>query len=145
MMEANLPTFTDDHPRFVEDQPLTPGWTCSPFTLFISQYMVGDKARTIFKGGVRTTIEKHAKADSPIRAHYEFTKPAVFVKDPVLDRGVKETSGGMEPLRARLAEAMADLSAEREMAVLAGEGDPAGAKVSAAVLKKVKPLASGKE
>jgi hypothetical protein len=35
---ANLPTFTSDHPRFVADQPITPGWTCSPLTLFLSQY-----------------------------------------------------------------------------------------------------------
>jgi hypothetical protein len=141
--EANLPTFVEGknaHPAFKADQPITPGWTCSPMTLTVSQYIIGDKAGTIFSGGVRDTVQKKATATSPIKVHYEYTEPKDFLKDPTLEKQVTDTTTAIDALRKRLTDALADLSPARELETAKTEG-----KISAAVLKKIQPLAAGKQ
>jgi hypothetical protein len=134
------------YPLFPEDQPLTPGWVCSPFTLFISQYLLGARGLKthnhyppgflLFDGGVRTTYTEHKKLNLPIHQHYEYVDWKRLVEDPALTAQVAETTQTVDTLRERLQEAVDDLSGAK---LLAGSG------VSEETAKRLEKYASGKK
>ena len=140
---TNLPMFRPGQsPSFPDDQPLTPGWTCSPFTLFISQYLLGARGgkkssnRLLFDGGVRTTYTEHTKLGLPIHRHYEYLSWQTFAGAPSLVAQSAETTEVVSALRTKLEEAIGDLSGE---SLLSGSG------LSEATQERVEKYASGKK